>query len=481
MNYRDIKIFAKDMKLKVKDLIALAPQNDPFYCGSRSEVAKAEWFTTLWERFGGRGAHIRRIHYRAQAQETALLKPDSLPYENTVGCWGYLCQAAKYARYLALVPASDFVDRRNEPPIVHAKWYKLGDWDYTDPTPGYHTQDDGWESYILPELPRLGELPYSLPDLPDFKVTGYTSEWGGKIVQQDYHVELWAEKTGVDDVLVPLCKHYGLNLVRGKGELSVTTALDFLERVRDADRPGRILYVSDYDPAGLGMPISVARKLEFFQREFGFDDLDVMLEPLVLTAKQVREHDLPRKPVKDSDKRKASWIATQGAGQVELDALEALHPGVLAGIVKTTLLTYYDETLAERARDQRDELERMLEDERQEIIDTHQDEIDALEHDYDSLRDMFSATQTQFSEMVAQFQAEIDAHGAKMQDIRERGQELHGRLLEEMADVDVDVNDFPLPDPDLLIESNALLYDSDRSYFNQLEFYKDYRAGTRRS
>jgi hypothetical protein len=131
------------------------------------------------------------------------------------------------------------------------------------------------------------------------------------------------------------------------------------------------------------MPISVARKAEFYQRnDQQFRDLDIKLQPLVLTAGQVVDYNLPRVPVKASDKRKAGWEASHGQGQVELDALEALYPGTLSQIVKEAILQYYDPDLYHKSTGQRRDLLHALADERQEVIARHQGEIDELERGY---------------------------------------------------------------------------------------------------
>lgn len=474
MNYRTIKRLAREHNLQIQDLIALAPQNDPFYTGSKGELAKARWFADLWQRFGyGKGVHLRRIHYQAVSQDPPLVKPDGKVYENTLNDWGYLNLAAKYARYLNLVPASHFVDRRNPEAILYARYDKPDDFGYQDPTPGWDVEEqDSWDLHELPELPALPDLPGELPDLPAFKISGY---WG---IQQAHHVEVWAEKTTMNDVLIPLCKEHRVNLITGAGELSITAVLDLMGRVREADRPARILYISDYDPAGLGMPISVARKIEYFQRAFGYGDLDVCLEPVVLTAGQVDEYALPRVPVKDSDRRKANWIATQGAGQVELDALEALHPGELHRIVRDAVFDYVDPDLESRAASQRDELAFALEDARSDVLTDFADSLVELRGEYDDLRQEFGETRVRFAELVAEFQQEIDAHAERLQGIRERGQELYEDIGERMAEAEVDVDDYPLPEPDLPPESDDLLYDSDRDYVEQLVHYKAYRNGS---
>ena len=150
--------------------------------------------------------------------------------------------------------------------------------------------------------------------------------------QQRLIYKVWAEKTTMNDVLEPLCRRYQANLITGMGFMSITAVVDLLARIRQIGKPGRILYISDYDPAGFGMTIAVARQVEFWAQGEG---LDVALTPLVLTAEQVAQFRLPRAPVKSSDRRKAGWVATHGAGAVELDALEALHPGVPVCVQRT--------------------------------------------------------------------------------------------------------------------------------------------------
>jgi hypothetical protein len=83
-----------------------------------------------------------------------------------------------------------------------------------------------------------------------------------------------------------------------------------------------VIYISDFDPAGNGMPVSVARKIEHILRRDGHDDLDIRIDPLVLTAEQVERYRLPRIPIKETDARKRHFEARFGTGAVELDALE---------------------------------------------------------------------------------------------------------------------------------------------------------------
>ena len=74
------------------------------------------------------------------------------------------------------------------------------------------------------------------------------------------------------------------------------------------------------------MPKAVARKVEFTIAKFDLN-VDLQLIPLALTPDQCRTYNLPRTPIKDTERRKDKFEQTFGVGATELDALEALHPG----------------------------------------------------------------------------------------------------------------------------------------------------------
>lgn len=428
--------------------------------------------TGLWQKFGyGRGVHLRRVHYQIVSQKPPVNRPDGSRYENTETCWDYLNDAAKWARYLRLVSATAFVDRRNPEAVIIATWSKPDDWNYESPDPAYRVTSWGDGEYELPDLPQLSELPSDLPELPDYEVDGYKS------IEQPYHVEVWCEKTTMNDVLLPLCQRYRCNLVVGAGELSITAVVDFMRRARSADRPARILYVSDFDPAGMGMPISVARKIEYFQRNEGFGELDIRLHPVVLTADQVARYNLPRVPVKDTDLRKANFEAAYGQGQVELDALEALYPGQLAEIMRDAILQYYDPTLYRRAVKKRDALRDALEQQRDAVLNDYKSDLDLLSLDYNNLLGAFNDTRVRFEELIADFQPQIDAHQEELEAIKERWRSVY-RGIEyalQVNQLDLTDEEFALPEADLPEENDDTLYSSSRDYMEQLNIYKAHR------
>lgn len=464
--YHQIKKLAKEQAgVLVADLLALSPKNDPFYTGRPSEIIWAEWFR---DNYMGepQGVHLRRLHYKWMS--AGVLKPDGEAYQNTDRDWDALNSASKWARYLDLVPASAFEDRRNKDPLetyAYKSYYRQ-----EEPQVTVDERDD-WDLVVPPDLPDLPEFP-AAPDVPDFDVDGYE-------VEQGYLLEVWCEKSTMDDVLSPLCRQYGMNLVRGAGELSITMVLDLLGRVQRMGKPARIAYISDFDPAGLGMPISVARKIEYWQRTRGLQDLDIRLEPIALSADQVRDLELPRKPGKDKI-RLRGFEADHGWGIVELDALEALHPGKLREIVEEWALLYVDPDLDRKAGEAKQNLVDWLHDQRADILSNYEglleeqdDRLAELQREYELLRE-------EWADMVQPFIERLDTLSAQYEEVRDEGAELWRSIvfdLESYTDPDLEDANAEVPEADLEDETDDQLYVSGRGYVEQLQAYKAQRHG----
>lgn len=151
------------------------------------------------------------------------------------------------------------------------------------------------------------------------------------------------EKSTMNDVLLPICHRYGANLITGLGELSITSVYLLAKRIVQANKPVRIFYISDFDPAGESMPIAVGRKIEYFARNYAdLVDKDIKLIPLMLTSDQCAKYNLPRTPIKDTEKRKERFEDKHGQGATELDAMEALHPGKMEEIIVEAIEPFFD-------------------------------------------------------------------------------------------------------------------------------------------
>jgi hypothetical protein len=130
-------------------------------------------------------------------------------------------------------------------------------------------------------------------------------------------------------------------------ESSDTRCQELVDRAQEHGRPVRILYISDFDPAGMSMPVACARKIEHRLRTDHLD-LDIEVRPVALTYDQCRQYRLPRTPIKESELRADLFEKRFGEGATELDALEALHPGALRRILVDEIARYYDRSLNAR-------------------------------------------------------------------------------------------------------------------------------------
>lgn len=364
LDYKTLKLAAKERGCSVRDLLALAPQNDPFYAGTPTDRAQAEWFADSWRRAGYfSGVHLRRMHYWCVSQ-VGLTQSNGKPYESTEEAWNKLCQASKQARYLGLVSIADIADHKNPAPHLFARYQRR-------PQASFEVN-----------VPELSD--------PSVWINGrlesdrFISGFNPAMVQP-YHLEVWVEKSTMDDVLLPVCKDYCANLVTGEGEMSITAVHELSRRLLQADKPARIFYISDFDPAGKSIPRAVARKIEWMLHGTG---LDVKLCPLVLTREQVVQYNLPRSPIKETERRGAKFEERNGAGIVELDALEALHPGELERIVSEALGGFWDEGAAQEAQEKEEALRLVIGRRVKAITDHYQAQIATLESMRQELKEL---------------------------------------------------------------------------------------------
>ena len=287
----------------------------------------------------------------------------------------------------------------------------------------------------------------AFPDLPQYQISGYRG-------QQAYHMEIWCEKSTMNDVLEPLCQHYGANLQTGLGELSITATLALVSRLRQANTPARILYVSDFDPAGQSMPVAVSRKIEYFVRTLGLD-LDVRVFPVVLTLDQVQHYGLPRTPIKETERRRVGFESRHGEGAVELDALEALYPGELQAVLSRYIECYYDSSLSERVAESQARLQEDLSFAWREVLAPYAAEVEELQSIYEQLQEELTGRLAGYSQ---------------------RMQHLWHAIRSDLEAAVPDLWYYPLPLPEYPDEIGEGLYNSARDYLEQVEAYKAFQG-----
>jgi len=143
----------------------------------------AEWFADIFGQTTG--AHLRRIHYRLVARGD-VVRADGVLYENDANSWAYLNNASRYARYLGLVDPENIIDRRNLAPHIYM-------------SPGFELRR-AWSYEVNTNpldriLTHLGNNLFP-PVEVETEVSGYLYEEA----LQPYHVEVWAEKTTMNDI-----------------------------------------------------------------------------------------------------------------------------------------------------------------------------------------------------------------------------------------------------------------------------------------
>jgi hypothetical protein len=239
--YEELNEFAREHGYPVKALLALGPQNDPFYSGSPGNRVWAEWFAKLWRQFKcPRGTHLRRFHYVLISQKVPVKLPDGKPYRNTDRCWQKLLMASRPARHQGLVDPTSVDDHRNPDPHLFAHYGLV---DPYGREPGVTFGEARY--WPLPSLYLSGPDSFELPD-----ITAHGYDYG--LVDQPYHLEVWIEKSTMNDVLEPVCQARGVNLVTGVGFQSISNVIVLLHRLAALpdDKPTRLFYIADFDPAG---------------------------------------------------------------------------------------------------------------------------------------------------------------------------------------------------------------------------------------
>jgi hypothetical protein len=451
LDYDGIKRLSATLRRPVHTLVALSKANDPFYI-TRPRHAAAEWFAELWERLP-RQTHLRDFHYLLVSQETVVEMADGSPYENTVNCWVALTNASRDARYLKLVPADHFVDRKNDEPIINVENVAASD-------AGIELFND--EPYVSDNaVPSVVFEATDMPSPPFLELKPPT-------IPQPYHIEIWCEKSGANSVLEPLAREYGCNIITGSGELSAIACNNVVKRALASKRPVRILYISDFDPAGASMPVSVARKIEFELRTEGLD-LDIQVRPIALTHEQCVQYRLPRTPIKKKERRKAHFEERYGEGATELNALQAVRPGELRKIVEREIERYYDASLNRRIRAKASKVNKEIASIEAKIEDEHRDQLDALQSEWAEIVEECEALAAEMEERREDLEEKIEAW-------KERAIPTCHAMSDSLHEQTPDLNEVEWPEPEEGDEDLDPLFDSTRDYVEQMDRYKEHQG-----
>jgi hypothetical protein len=414
MNTR-IQIQARFAKLKAQETEAKRADLTP------ADQRDGAWFKEAWTTYCRPGMHLRAIHYKLVSVTPPVMMPPgvrehnargrpkrdaeadaiALPYENTKFCWRWMCQASLTARSFQYVDARLFEEHRSPRPQIHSAFRDT-------PEPGIH-----W---------------YSRHDgIKTPKVDGY--EYGAG--DQPYTVEVWCEKSTLDDILEHVCSELKVNYQPLAGMFSVTRTVEMLCRL---NKPTRIFYISDFDAAGVNMPQAFAELLHYYTPLYA-RGRDIKMVQLALTQAQVLEHRLPSNIVDDKSAYTAGFIAEYGQSATELDALEAIHPGLLERLVREAVEPYIDHELPKRCAEKEDEAQAQVENEWDELIAEEVGRLKGLKARKREIEERLRTELAPMAEKIAEIQRKCEQEMApfkpEMEAITNRVQDADILPLEE--------------------------------------------------
>jgi hypothetical protein len=363
-------------ELKQLDLTVLSQRIDPYRLETPANHRDGAWAGEQLDRFypGTKQTHWRGLHYSIVMAKKKVIKPDGTIYQNTEEDWLWLSErAGKAARWLSYIPFDRIVDKRNAEPVIYR------------------------QARVTPESHLSIGLNISIPEEKDIDPTPVAH---GFDARQAYHFVIFGEKSSLEEVLLPVAEEEQADLYLPTGEISDTLIWRIAKDAAEDGRPTVVFTVSDCDPAGYQMPVSIGRKLQAF-RDLHFPNLQFELVPAALTPAQAQAEGLPETPLKEGEKRATRWRESFGIEQTEVDALttpEMVRRGVLRQIMKEAFDHYVDRTLNDRVEQAHEEWETSAQEALDEQID--QDAISAIREEATSRLDELQAEIERINEQL---------------------------------------------------------------------------------
>ena len=236
-----------------------------------------------------------------------------------------------------------------------------------------------------------------------------------------------------------------MTLITGVGELSHTHCNMLVNRVLKHRRKTRILYISDFDPAGDGMPVSIARKIEHILRRDDHDDLDIRLDPLLLTATQVKRTTYhafrsrtatERKGISRPATAKARSSSTRWRPSTPANCTP--RPGTCRSLPRA------DTRDPKEIATVTNQLERHAGEVRETVLDHHGDEIAHLRADFDRMKEDHPTHQEAMEALVAEYE---DRMARRIGAINTEVARFYDQAEPVIADIATDL-ETDKPDPD---------------------------------
>lgn len=156
--------------------------------------------------------------------------------------------------------------------------------------------------------------------------------------QSEHYCEVWCESRSIAGVIEADCRELAVSLYPAGGFSSLTLAFQSArginwEYTNNGGKPVTVLYIGDYDPAGVLIDVAIEREL----RTHLLPGVELDFRRIGITDEQIEEYDLPTKPRKEGDRRAQHIEFT-----VEAEAMPA-------GIMRALLREHIEALLPEDA------------------------------------------------------------------------------------------------------------------------------------
>ena len=235
--------------------------------------------------------------------------------------------------------------REDNPQSIRHSFYRM-----TDPRlpESVHKTQNGYKQIgsRITALPRPRVIPYSwIADMSrsGFHVHTYDGVsdflervaglYRGDLWQYaGAYVEVWVESRSIAGVVMKDCRELAVSLYPSGGFTSITfaygAAMQINNYVKARNVPVRILYIGDYDPAGVLIDVKIEEEL----RRHLDPAVDMEFRRIGITPEQIVQYDLPTKPRKDTDNRSLHIAETVEA--------EAMPAGIMRQLLRDAINEY---------------------------------------------------------------------------------------------------------------------------------------------
>ena len=218
--------------------------------------------------------------------------------------------------------------------------------------------DHGYKQiqHRMTEMRRAGTLPYDW--ITDATRRGYfvdTFNSGAEFIEAyagmyradlwryaETYVEVWCESRSIAGVIEKDCEDLAVSLFPSGGFSSLTlaysSALGINRATGNGQKYAHVIYIGDYDPAGVLIDLSIEKEL----RQHLHSAVDLSFQRIAITEAQIEEYDLPTKPRKAGDVRSQHVKHTVEA--------EAMPARIMRELLRDTVEAFLPEGALEVAR-----------------------------------------------------------------------------------------------------------------------------------